>query len=155
MKKKKYKLDELLEGITDENLHKEIFTGEDVGHEWPKDDAGVPSKEEYEKACECLEQVINLVDNYTPEDDPNFRELIRVSDIIHAYEEVHYPIPELTLNYRGYTGTVDWNDNDGLYYGLVEGIEPDIVSYEGKTLKKLDKDFKEALNLYLKSIEQK
>ena len=43
MKKKKYKLDELLEGITDENLHKEIFTSEDVGREWPKGDTRLES----------------------------------------------------------------------------------------------------------------
>ncbi|MBK3518731.1 hypothetical protein [Carboxylicivirga marina] len=43
MPKKKYKLDKLLEGITDENLHEEIFTGEDVGREWPKDDTGLES----------------------------------------------------------------------------------------------------------------
>ncbi len=43
MKKKKYKLDELLEGINEENLHKEVFTGEDVGREWPKDDTGLES----------------------------------------------------------------------------------------------------------------
>jgi hypothetical protein len=43
MIKKKYILDELFEGITDENLHKEIFTVEDVGREWPKDDTELGS----------------------------------------------------------------------------------------------------------------
>ncbi|WP_430809480.1 MULTISPECIES: DUF6557 family protein [unclassified Carboxylicivirga] len=109
----------------------------------------VPSKEEYEKACHRMEELIHLVNNDTPESDPNFQELDRVSGIIIKYEEVHYPIPELTLRQRGFTGTVDWNDSDGLFYGQVKGIEPDLVSYEGKTLEDLEKDFKEALELYL------
>ncbi|WP_321514946.1 hypothetical protein [Marinifilum fragile] len=202
MKKKKYQLDELLEGINEENLHGELFSGEDAGHEWPKegmdlqmysrlvkrcpdgkqiisgkekedfeewlgqnstgaqnatveDTSEVPSKEEYEKACLRMEELLPLVNNDTPESDPNFQELDRVSDIVHAYEEEHYPIPDLTINYKGYTGSVDWNDTDGLYYGQVKGIDPDLVSYQGKILEELQKDFKVALELYLKSKEQK
>lgn len=186
MKQIKYKLNELLDGINDKNLHKEIVTDEFVGREWPIDEMDlplysrlvmscpdgkqivtgkekeafekfigisntdeVPSKEEYEKACHRMEELIHLVNNDTPESDPNFQELDRVSDIIIKYEEVHYPIPELTLRHRGFTGTVDWNDPDGLFYGQVKGIEPDLVSYEGKTLQELETDFKEALKLYL------
>ncbi|WP_430813991.1 hypothetical protein [Carboxylicivirga sp. RSCT41] len=151
MRKKKHKLNELLEGINDENLHKEIYTGEDTGREWPKDNADVPSKEEYEKAEKRMEEIIksNQVGNDTPNDDPLLQELIKVSDIVHAYEEEHYPIPDLTLKHRGFTGAVDWNDTDGLYYGQVKGVEPDLVSYEGKTLEELEKDFQDALDLYL------
>jgi predicted RNase H-like HicB family nuclease len=196
MKEKKYKLDEILKGINDENLHNEIFTGEDVVRELPKGEmdsqlysqlvkscpdgkqvisgkekedfeewlsqwstvaknatveglSEVPSKEEYEKACIRMEELLKFVNNDTPKYDPNFQELDRVSDIVNAYEEEHYPIPDLTLNHKGYTGTVDWNDTDGVYYGQVNGIEQDLVSYEGKTLEELEKDFKEALEQYL------
>ncbi len=50
--------------------------------------------EEYVKAQIRLEEIIklDLVSNDTPEDDPLLQELDKVSDIIEAYEEEHYPI---------------------------------------------------------------
>ncbi len=200
MKKKKYKLDELLEGINEENLHEEIFSGEDVGRECPEDEmdsqlysqlikscpdgkqiltgkekedfegwlsqsssvakkatvedaSEVPSKEEYEKACLRMEELLLITKDVSPEEDPLVAELDKVSDIVYTYEEEHYSIPDLTLEHKGLTGTVDWNDTDRLYYGQVKGIDPDLVSYQGKTLEELEKDFKVALNLYLKSKE--
>jgi len=53
---------------------------------------------EYAKACIRLEELINLVDDNTPKTSPLVIELINVSDLIEAYEEVHFPIglPSLT-----------------------------------------------------------
>lgn len=39
-----------------------------------------------------LEELINLVDDSTPENDPLAIELIEASNIIEAYEEIHHPI---------------------------------------------------------------
>ncbi len=52
------------------------------------------TREEYVKAQIRLEEIIklDLVSNDTPEDDPLLQELDKVSDIIEAYEEEHYPI---------------------------------------------------------------
>ena len=140
MTKKKHKLDELLEGINDENLHKEILTGEDVGREWSKGDADVPSKEEYEKAEKRMEEIIksNLVGNDTPGDDPLLQELINVSDIIHAYEEEHYPIGEPILEYKGFKGPVVYDEKLKSYDGLVQGIEDAVIVYQGETLEELE-----------------
>lgn len=53
---------------------------------------------EYAKANIRLEELINLVDENTPKTSPSVIELIEVSDLIEAYEEVHFPIglPSLT-----------------------------------------------------------
>lgn len=53
---------------------------------------------EYAKANIRLEELINLVDENTPKTSPLVIELIKVSDLIEAYEEVHFPIglPSLT-----------------------------------------------------------
>lgn len=156
MKKKKYNLDELLKNVTDENLHGEIFTEGNVGKELPQDNLEnqkpklqVPSKEDYEKACEKMEEIIHFVNNDTPTSDPYFQELDKVSDIIIAYEEEYFPIGDPTLEYKGFEGTVEWNDHDECYYGQVVGIEPDLVSYEGKTIEELEEDFRVAMNDYL------
>lgn len=50
------------------------------------------TEQEYNIACKRLEEIIDLVDDEAPEDDPLWQELVYVSRIIEAYEEEHYPI---------------------------------------------------------------
>ncbi|WP_088653541.1 hypothetical protein [Geofilum rhodophaeum] len=50
------------------------------------------TEQEYNIACKRLEEIIDLVDDEAPEDDPLWQELVYVSRIIGAYEEEHYPI---------------------------------------------------------------
>jgi HTH-type transcriptional regulator / antitoxin HigA len=52
----------------------------------------VTTHAEYVKALIRLEEIINLVDDGTPEDNPFLIELVEVSDTIEAYEEEHFPI---------------------------------------------------------------
>lgn len=52
------------------------------------------------------------------------------------------------LNYKGYKGTVDFSEADGVFYGKVEGVEG-LVSYEGKTIPELTHSFEEAVEDYL------
>jgi len=52
----------------------------------------VVTHEEYVKAQLRLEDIIDLVNDETPESDPVLQELIEVSDIIEAYEEEHFSI---------------------------------------------------------------
>ena len=54
-------------------------------------------KMKYEKALIRLEELINLVDDSTPENDPNYIELQEVSDIIEAYELEHHAIENPSL----------------------------------------------------------
>lgn len=57
-----------------------------------------------------------------------------------------------TLNYRGYIGNILW-DVDGVYYGRIQHIV-DIVTYEGKTLKQLKRNFENRVDEYLEFLEE-
>ena len=52
------------------------------------------------------------------------------------------------LEYKGYTGSIEYSPEDNLLYGKVLGIRG-LISYEGETGKQLEKDFKEAVDTYL------
>ncbi|MDZ7608968.1 MAG: hypothetical protein U5K79_26100 [Cyclobacteriaceae bacterium] len=52
------------------------------------------------------------------------------------------------LEYKGYTGSIEYSQEDDLLYGEVLGIRGQI-SFEGKTGKLLEVDFKEAIETYL------
>jgi len=52
------------------------------------------------------------------------------------------------LNYKGYTGSIEYSREDNLFFGKVIGIRS-LISYEGKTGEELEKDFQEAVNSYL------
>ena len=52
------------------------------------------------------------------------------------------------LDYKGYTGSIEYSTEDGLLFGKVLGIRG-LISYEGETGKALEKDFREAVDAYL------
>lgn len=52
------------------------------------------------------------------------------------------------LEYKGYTGSIEYSSEDKLLYGKVLGIKS-LISYEGSTGEALEKDFQEAVNDYL------
>ncbi len=52
------------------------------------------------------------------------------------------------LEYKGYTGSIEYSPEDNLLYGQVLGIKG-LISYEGETGKDLQKDFHEAIDTYL------
>lgn len=47
---------------------------------------------QYKAAEARMEELLSLVDDATPINDPNYIELKKVSEIIEAYEMEHYPI---------------------------------------------------------------
>ena len=53
-----------------------------------------------------------------------------------------------TIEYKGYIGSVEFSEEDGLFYGKVIGIRS-LISYEGTTAKTLIKSFHEAVDDYL------
>lgn len=57
------------------------------------------------------------------------------------------------MTYRGYSATVEYSDADGCFFGRVLGIR-DIVSFEGASVAALRKDFKNAVDDYLKACEE-
>lgn len=54
-----------------------------------------------------------------------------------------------TMTYKGYTGTVEFSEEDGCLFGRVIGIN-DIISYEGQSIPEIRQDFQEMIDWYLK-----
>ena len=57
------------------------------------------------------------------------------------------------LEYKGYTGSIEYSKEDDLLFGKVLGIQG-LISYEGKTGHELEADFKEAIDIYLTDCKQ-
>jgi len=55
------------------------------------------TEKQYRAAEAKIEELLPLVNDDTPINDPNFIELKRVSDIVEHYETEHYPIGSPTL----------------------------------------------------------
>lgn len=53
-----------------------------------------------------------------------------------------------TMEYKGYLGSVEFSEEDALFYGKVLGIRA-LVSYEGSTAQELVADFHGAVDDYL------
>lgn len=56
------------------------------------------------------------------------------------------------LYYKGYSGSIEFSEEDQLFYGKVLGIRS-LISYEGKTIQQLLTDFHKAIELYLETLE--
>jgi predicted HicB family RNase H-like nuclease len=52
------------------------------------------------------------------------------------------------LEYKGYTGSIEYSPEDDLLYGKVLGIRG-LISFEGETGKLLEEDFRGAIDSYL------
>ena len=53
-----------------------------------------------------------------------------------------------TMEYKGYVGSVEFSESDGLFYGKVMGIRA-LISYEGTNAHELIEDFHGAVEDYL------
>ena len=52
------------------------------------------------------------------------------------------------MEYKGYVGSVEFSENDGIFFGKVLGIRS-LISYEGTNAKELISDFHGAIDDYL------
>lgn len=52
------------------------------------------------------------------------------------------------MEYKGYTGTVEYSSEDNILFGKVAGVNG-LVSYEGESVSELRRDFEEAVDDYL------
>jgi predicted HicB family RNase H-like nuclease len=53
-----------------------------------------------------------------------------------------------TLTYKGYIGTVNFSEKDGVFFGKVEGIDG-LVNFEGESVSELVTAFHEAVDDYI------
>ncbi len=59
-----------------------------------------------------------------------------------------------TLSYRGYYGSVEYDLESKMLYGQLLGIKGAYI-YEGQTLTELETDFKDFVDDYIQSFEEK
>lgn len=59
-----------------------------------------------------------------------------------------------TMEYKGYVGSVEFSEEDGVFYGKVMGIRA-LISYEGTTAKELVDGFHTSVDDYLALCEDK
>ena len=52
------------------------------------------------------------------------------------------------MEYKGYVGSVEFSENDGIFFGKVQGIKS-LISYEGTNAEELISDFHGAVDDYL------
>jgi predicted HicB family RNase H-like nuclease len=57
------------------------------------------------------------------------------------------------LEYKGYSGTVEFSADDETFFGRIAGIR-DVVSFEADSVAKLKKSFREAVEDYIGTCEK-
>ncbi len=57
------------------------------------------------------------------------------------------------MEYKGYIGSVEFSESDGIFFGKVQGIRS-LISYEGRDAKQLVNDFHMAVDDYLVICEE-
>ena len=50
------------------------------------------------------------------------------------------------LKYKGYTGSVEYSEDDKCLFGKVQGMSKDSITYEGSTVEELTADFEGAID---------
>ena len=55
------------------------------------------------------------------------------------------------MRYKGYWAEITYSDEDECFCGIIEGIKNTSISFEGNTVRELKKDFKDAIDNYLKT----
>lgn len=53
-----------------------------------------------------------------------------------------------TMEYKGYVGSVEFSEEDALFFGKVLGVRA-LISYEGENARDLVEDFRSAVDDYL------
>jgi hypothetical protein len=60
---------------------------------------------------------------------------------------------DIKMTYKGYVGSIRYNEKDQIFYGKLEFINA-LVSYEGRDITSLRRSFRKAVSDYLKSCQQ-
>jgi len=58
-----------------------------------------------------------------------------------------------SLSYRGYYGSVEFSDEDSVFFGRIVGVN-DRITYEGIDVNSLRHDFESAVDEYLETCSQ-
>lgn len=55
------------------------------------------------------------------------------------------------MKYKGYWADIKYSDEDECFWGKIEGLKNTSITFEGQSVKELKKDFKDAVDFYLKN----
>lgn len=58
-----------------------------------------------------------------------------------------------TLKYKGFLGSVNFSESDGVFFGKLEGVDG-LVNFEGESVKELTEAFHEAVDDYVAYCEE-
>lgn len=58
------------------------------------------------------------------------------------------------MKYKGYWAEIKYSDEDECFFGIIEGLTNDSISFEGVTVEELKQDFKEAVESYLQTCRE-
>lgn len=59
------------------------------------------------------------------------------------------------LKYKGYSGSVEYSEEDNCLFGKVLGLRKDCITYEGETISELKSDFEGAIDDYFASCKDR
>lgn len=59
------------------------------------------------------------------------------------------------LNYKGYSGSVEYSPEDNCLFGKVQGLRKASILYEGQSVDEIRKDFEESIDFYLESCKER
>ena len=57
------------------------------------------------------------------------------------------------LKYKGYSGSVEYSEEDNCLFGKVLGLRKDSITYEGETISELKSDFEGAIDCKDRGVE--
>ena len=58
------------------------------------------------------------------------------------------------MRYNGYWAEIKYSDEDECFCGKIEGLNNDLIFFEGSSVKELKRDFKEAIDSYLEACNE-
>ena len=58
------------------------------------------------------------------------------------------------LRYKGYTGKIDYSEEEKTFFGKVLGLRRDGIIFEGDSVFEIRKDFEDAIDQYLKHCKE-
>ncbi len=63
-------------------------------------------------------------------------------------------VQNIYMEYKGYIGSIEFSEADGVLYGNVQNVSS-LISYEGKNIEELILDFHQSVDSYIVLIEAK
>ena len=60
-----------------------------------------------------------------------------------------------TVQYKGYTASIEYSEEDACYVGDVIGMKYDIIAFDGNTIEEAHSRFLETIDLYLRVCKDK